>query len=558
MALLALLPGNVTAWEDKGYAVMAAPDWLGATPPAAHAADWLTARVSSGAGTTTVVLTGAAVTAATAQVVAHDDQAAISSAITALGTGGGTLYFPAGRYNIHSYLSVGANPMALVGAGWGSTYIASASPDQDIMRQISASTGFTSYSDMFFISDFDRTGGAAFDAKAGTYTSIDNIHTLRMFQSFNLSSNNVRLNNIDIRNTAPVYGVGIVIPTSNDQYLNNIVMDRPGDGEPKACIEITQNGGYWISNSDFIHCGQAGLLIDPQNGQYVKFGFVINTAFDTSSGDGIYLNPAAGGVVADAFFSNVWTATMGGHGFHQGATGTISNTAIVGHRSINNQKHCYFIEGGEISISSSTGTQCSLAGLDQYDGIAVTDATNVSLIGNRLGKTSGVVFSNQKYGIEFLSGGTVDIATVIGNDVSYNHVSGLHFAGTISLQQQMVGNTPATGEVNVNFGGTAQSVKAASHIFNVIGTVPTPSGTCSIDTQTGGATAGTFTANGACVGGTVTLDFSQTTPHGFNCTAHNLTAPTSLMNETATSASQVTFTGSMADNNVVAFSCMGY
>ena len=58
-----------------------------------------------------------------------------------------------------------------------------------------------------------------------------------------------------------------------------------------------------------------------------------------------------------------------------------------------------------------------------------------------------------------------------------------------------------------------------------IGSAPSGSGTCAINTQSGGNTAGFFQANGACISGTVILTFAKSAPHGYICDAHDETTP---------------------------------
>lgn len=86
------------------------------------------------------------------------------------------------------------------------------------------------------------------------------------------------------------------------------------------------------------------------------------------------------------------------------------------------------------------------------------------------------------------------------------------------------------------------------------GSTPTATGTCSINGQTGGNTAGKFTANGACSSGTVVLSFAVAAPVGWACDAHDLTALTDLHEQTYTTSS-VTLTGTMSSGDAVTFKC---
>lgn len=96
---------------------------------------------------------------------------------------------------------------------------------------------------------------------------------------------------------------------------------------------------------------------------------------------------------------------------------------------------------------------------------------------------------------------------------------------------------------------------------NSYGSNPSNSGTCAITSQAGGLLAGTFHASGACAGGTVIFSmtgYTPTPPAGWACNMKDLTTPADLMNQTVTSPASVTFTGTMANNDVVTFSCLPY
>jgi len=563
LSLRAVLPGTVVAWNDYGLAAITAPDWLGATPPASAAADWKITTVSAGGGTTTLTLAATATTAATTQVVAHDDLAAIQNAIDSLSPNGGVVFSPTGTYNLNSYILVGAFPIRFEGAGWGSTYFKGVSPDQDIIRQPSNSPGTVSYSDFFLDSDFFRVGGGGIDMRGGTYVSVNRIHTRHMFQAFIVKATILRMDAFDIRETTPTYGVGVYVNGASDQILVNGVMDtsygQMAGGEPRACIEAVQNGGSKIMYGGYLHCGIAALLVDPGNGQTVKWMSGLGATFDTSSGDGILIAPTGTGSVSGMFFTETWSSSFAKAGVHIANTGgSIRGLNFTAHRSLNNQQEGFLIESGDsITINGSLISGNSQGHNGVSDGIHVTSATGLTLIGNRSGNIAEYT-SNQRYGIRFETGGTVTGAIIIGNDTTDNVTGSLSLAGTLT-QQQEFGNYPSTGEEAVAMGGNLTVTGAtASAGFMGNGSAPTATGTCAIKTQVGANNAGSFVANGACVGGTVILAQTKGAAHGFTCSAHNQTAPTGLMNETSSTTTSVTFTGSMADNDVIAFSCMGY
>ena len=116
----------------------------------------------------------------------------------------------------------------------------------------------------------------------------------------------------------------------------------------------------------------------------------------------------------------------------------------------------------------------------------------------------------------------------------------------------------AAGVVEIDNGthGTFREAKLRSVVYG--GSAPTGSGSCSITTQVGGNTSGKFTASGACVAGTVILTFAFTAPNGWACFTNDQTTPTDIISQTATTTTTATLSGTMANNDVVQFSCAAY
>lgn len=90
------------------------------------------------------------------------------------------------------------------------------------------------------------------------------------------------------------------------------------------------------------------------------------------------------------------------------------------------------------------------------------------------------------------------------------------------------------------------------------GTTFTASG-CSVSSLTGGATAGTFVSGttGACTP-TITFGNSATATTGWACQAANRTTSANLFQQTASTTTTATFTGTTVTNDVISFSCIAY
>ena len=72
---------------------------------------------------------------------------------------------------------------------------------------------------------------------------------------------------------------------------------------------------------------------------------------------------------------------------------------------------------------------------------------------------------------------------------------------------------------------------------------------------------GDFKATSGCSSAeTITLTFAATQTDGYSCEAHDMNTPATLINETSTNATTVTFTlaGAMATNDVAVWKCVGY
>ena len=134
-------------------------------------------------------------------------------------------------------------------------------------------------------------------------------------------------------------------------------------------------------------------------------------------------------------------------------------------------------------------------------------------------------------------------------------------AGTVDVNQNAstgttnIGNGSTSGTVTI---GGPQNITALGGTVVATGSAAGATGSCAITTRLGGNAAGSFVANGACVSGTVILTFSKAATNGFVCDIHDLTTLTDAMNESAYSTTTVTFTGSMAASDLVAFKCEGF
>ena len=120
----------------------------------------------------------------------------------------------------------------------------------------------------------------------------------------------------------------------------------------------------------------------------------------------------------------------------------------------------------------------------------------------------------------------------------------------------------APGAAGVGFATSANnalnSIASTTKLngWQVSGFTPIGSGSCPIKTQTGFNDWGVFVANGACAAGTVILTFVAPATNSRWCKANDITTPADVLNQTSIgSGTTVTFTGTMANGDIITFNC---
>ena len=144
-----------------------------------------------------------------------------------------------------------------------------------------------------------------------------------------------------------------------------------------------------------------------------------------------------------------------------------------------------------------------------------------------------------------------------GFDYMYGIHSGTGRGGGIVAGYTSIAAVPVN---DWNFNVAAKTI-VADIGFTAGGNPPTRSGSCATTTPIGANTVGKFTASGPCVEGTVILTFAfagSAYITGWTCDAHNTTTKAYKIDQTSDTTGTVTFTGTMANNDVVAFKCMSY
>lgn len=307
--------------------------------------------------------------------------AAINTGLIALGAG--PVYFPPGTYNTTGNHTVLAGQY-IVGAGMNATTIFNTSNVNDTFDLTNSFAG---------ISDMTITGTAS--RLSGTHVMVagsSNIFIRRMnFMNFN---NGISLSGVvqyaedcNFSSPATTTGSAILVNGGNDQYIRGMVLDSGTTTRCFAGLQITDSGGVWCSDCDFIHA-QNGVLLNANN-TTVEFMFFNNVAADTSSNNSWSIEAAGTGQINDCAFNGCWGASAEFSGvFISAPTGSISGLAFSNLRAISNggdgvslsgNVSDVIFNGGIISANSGSPT-LTAAGL--HIGANVSD---VSVNGMRIG-----------------------------------------------------------------------------------------------------------------------------------------------------------------------------
>jgi hypothetical protein len=112
--------------------------------------------------------------------------------------------------------------------------------------------------------------------------------------------------------------------------------------------------------------------------------------------------------------------------------------------------------------------------------------------------------------------------------------------------------------VNATSGNSGASLKAAAYMS--VGTKFTSNAGCTESATAGGATAGKFTVGqGTACTIIITMGNTATAPNGWTCTAYDQTAvPAVAIRQTASSATSCSLLMTVATNDVITFSAVGY
>ena len=369
---------------------------------------------------------------------ATDSSNGVQAAINAVcNAGGGTLYFPAGTYKIGTQIAnITCQGLYIAGAGIFNTTITS--PNTTINLLPFNAVANQGIRDVTLTFSGTQTAGCALCVTGVQNFTADRLKITNAFQGVNISGGVIQYyTDLEIRNTVAATGVDIYVTgLGNDQFFKNIVTDHPSASQPLACMRINSTNALWLDAFDGIHCG-TGLLLDPQAAtDYISWLFVSNSAFDTSSGDGIKLAPAnASAVIKGATFVNSWSSTNSLMGVDIAGVGVVDGVRFVGHRSFNNGQSGYFLNAAnaanmknvEFNDSDASGNSQSSSGT--YSGFDIGGGISGFSITNSHSGQQAQFGNTQSRGI-IVNPGSSNNYVLMGNDVRGNINNSIYDGGT--------------------------------------------------------------------------------------------------------------------------------
>jgi hypothetical protein len=316
-----------------------------------------------------------------------DDTAAFQAACDALPVTGGTVEVPhGGWWRIDGVVNIN-KPIWFRGCGVNAkTRLSKVSNPNCQFFNVTA--------EGCVISDitFYGMGGAA--STIGTY-AVEVATTAQRFRMQHCQLANIAsgirmkaglftLRDIEVTDYQPQSGVGLTVDQYGLQdgigiidYL--VTQSAGGSAEPYAGIELLHATGIQISNCELTQSGTA-LVAAPIAPRLVTSVDIVNTYFDTSDQNGVFLD-GTGNEVQRVRVSSCWlSGSINGHGLH--IKGTVKGLIVEGSEFYNNIRGIFIEDNSQ--FDSTIISNNIFAGNSAVDVSIGSNVANFSLLGNRM------------------------------------------------------------------------------------------------------------------------------------------------------------------------------
>lgn len=473
LSLAAVLAAVAVLFGVRAWAVNQNPlpgsvwTWLGPT----FGADWVALPSTSSALTYGALCDGVT-----------DDAPPINRGTADIAAGGGgTLFLPPGKTCAVGSTILVPNRVKITGAGHSSSVIAAKVANMEVVRITGNKAGFEGLQINCSVPGGTNSSGNCVSVSGPSEIMIRDFSLYNPYTGISMGAS-VLVNIEDGYIYGPTPGTGrcLLVKGGNNQVLTNVFCGGRGAApaeQPQFGLEIQDTQGIWLNNVQVLYGGSA-FYVNPGDGQRVTWVFDTQSAYDTSSGNGIAIVPTGTGTVLGYYCMGCWTSTMGLSGVvveGSGSTETINDIHFIGHRSFGNQHAGISIDGGSnIVVQNSSVCGNSAAGDGLYDGISVGVSAKVMIQGNTIGDCAGFPGGRQHLGIN-TTGGTH--LSILGNRLSGNQASG--FVGIPSTDIAVIKD-------NLGYDDQLAAIPTATTIALPNTPIISMSGTTNVQNMTGG------------------------------------------------------------------------
>lgn len=278
---------------------------------------------------------------------------------------------------------------------------------------------------------------------------------------------------------------------------------------------------------------------------------------------------AAGNFVADSAFNDSGSGgTPLGFLYGTGSVCRLKSGATFWKSCIANDNELSIETGSSVQIKAAVAALAQPA--DAVQGTLVDAGYWLSANAGAVGFLNGFQIDASGGQYPIASAGTIikSVGGTVSNGIDLSGTTISNFllkgGGVISTTSAAAATTTASGAIRdaggLGVAGAAFIGGQVNSPFQVIsGTVPANSGTCAINTQVGGSSAGSFKLNGACAAGTIILTIGLSAPVGWACNATDMTTGAATVRQTAYSVTTATLTvGSGVTADQFVFQCSGF
>lgn len=335
------------------------------------------------------------------------NDAAIQSAAASIGSTGGVIKMPAGKFYIGS-IDISQRGVELHGDTRYSTIMAPSTKSGDALT---LSGWDTAARHLSVVSDTFRDQGANI-AVSGHRAEVEDVFITNDILGIRLTGIAAKIRNTYLH-TGKGNGVRIEVGGGDTtQIIDGVLIGAQDGPKPFAGIMVRNSSALTISNTSVLTSG-FGLLINPGNGQLVSSLIARDCYFDTGR-KGVFVSPEAGGNVTRISLRGCW---MGGSA-EAGVSITSNGSQICEGISIDG---CDIIRnsGPGIEIANAKGVQISdnKISANQHGIWMATGNWNFSIKDNHIGQSNGEP-ANAGWGVVLDS--NANVFQITGNNIVGN------------------------------------------------------------------------------------------------------------------------------------------